>query len=137
MTRSQAGSPTAERAEVDDRGEPAVAQQQVAGGDVAVHPDRRPAPLAPRAPRPRRRCAGGVDRARERREAGPRLGVVDRERPPRWKLCAPAGGPSAGAALQGAQEAPRGPRAKRALVGDPSPAGGSPSIQRCTDQGQG
>ena len=66
-------------AEVDHAGEAAVRHEEVAGGDVAVQPDRRAGPGGGegRLPDGGRLC--GVDPAGEGGEAGAGLGVVDGE----------------------------------------------------------
>ena len=98
MTRSQAGSPTPERPEVDHGAEPAVPDQQVARRDVAVEPHRRSVPASSRVRRPRRprrdrvsmRPPSAASATAGLRRRTPQGGA------PRKKLCAPARGPPDG-----------------------------------------
>ena len=91
MTVSHAGSPTPDAAEVEHRREPAVADQEVPGGDVAVEPDRRALPRRAHGVREIRSHVrrAGISSA-SASIAGERLVLVGGQRPASEEVVRPA-----------------------------------------------
>ena len=119
-------------AEVDHRGEPPVAHEQVVLGHVAVEPHRRRRPTSPRPPRPTGARRAAVDLAAERRDRLQRLVLVVGERAAAVEVvrAGPGPPPAASARAQRGEEAGEVGRERGQVRRPRRVPAGSPSSQR-------
>src|SRR6266481_7781933 len=80
ITRSQDGSPTPRASEVDHRIQPALLQEKIGFGNVAVNPYWRPLPRRCQCRIPDLRHGGNVNLIREHADRPACLAIIDRER---------------------------------------------------------